>query len=200
MKWLAAFFLLGAMACSSGTTASGPKPSSVSQLQSPTASAFPAASSTPGAQAGDISGTPSPSPGPTPSTGPSPSPSPSTPTQSTFAVLVDLFAGGSSYNIALVGADGRVIARAPGTKRSYIADAIELPYVNASEIARLLSRRRSERSATSRRTARRAWRHPCRAAPSSMPPSQSPRTTLGSPWRCSTTRSARLRSRCTWRT
>ena len=87
---------------------------------------------TPSAQAGDTSGTPSASPGPTPSTGPSPSPSPSQSPQPTFAVLVDLFAGGNSYNIALVGADGRVVARTPGAKRSYIADAIELPYVNAS--------------------------------------------------------------------
>lgn len=123
MRWLAALFLLGAMACSSGTTASAPTPSSGGQLQSAPATALPAASATPSAQGGGTSGLQPPSPSPTPSPAATPP---------AFAVLVDLFAGGNSYNIALAGADGRVVARARGAKRSHIADAIELPYVNAS--------------------------------------------------------------------
>jgi len=46
--------------------------------------------------------------------------------------MVDLFAGGNSYNLALVGADGKVAARAHAAERSPIADAIELPYAMAS--------------------------------------------------------------------
>ena len=49
-----------------------------------------------------------------------------------LAVLVDLFAAAGSYNIALVGADGHVAARASAQTRSVIADSIELPYVSAS--------------------------------------------------------------------
>jgi len=51
----------------------------------------------------------------------------------TYAVLVDLFAGCKAYDIALAGADARVVARLHATKRSDIADAIELPYVSVSK-------------------------------------------------------------------
>ena len=47
-------------------------------------------------------------------------------------MLVDLFAGGNSYNLALVRVDGKVVATARAAKRSEIADASELPYVSAS--------------------------------------------------------------------
>jgi hypothetical protein len=47
-------------------------------------------------------------------------------------VLVDLFASSSSYDIALVGADGTVAARTHAATRSPIADAIELPYAMSS--------------------------------------------------------------------
>jgi hypothetical protein len=60
-----------------------------------------------------------------------PSPGPLSLPQS-LAVLVDLFAGPNVYNIALVAADGRVVATASGALRSAIADAAELPYVSAS--------------------------------------------------------------------
>lgn len=46
--------------------------------------------------------------------------------------MVDLFAGGNAYDIALVAVDGRVVARAHAQKRTVIADASELPYVSAS--------------------------------------------------------------------
>ncbi|GAC1511499.1 MAG: hypothetical protein NVS1B3_14670 [Candidatus Dormibacteraceae bacterium] len=68
---------------------------------------------------------------------PSPSPSPAlpatTPGPPEYAVLLDLFAGGSSYNLALAGADARVVATAHAAKRSDIADAAELPYVSVSK-------------------------------------------------------------------
>jgi hypothetical protein len=50
-----------------------------------------------------------------------------------FAVLVDLFAGGNFYNVALAGGDARVVARAQGAKRTEIEDAVELPYVSVSK-------------------------------------------------------------------
>jgi hypothetical protein len=50
-----------------------------------------------------------------------------------YAVLLDLFAGGGSYNLALVGGDGAVVARAHAAERTKIADAVELPYAMASK-------------------------------------------------------------------
>jgi hypothetical protein len=115
---------LGALACSCGPTASVPTPSSAGQVTPAGVSASPSASALPGALGGATSS------GPTPSPGPSASPSPGA--RTSFAALIDLFAAGSFYNIALIGADGRVAARTSGVKRSPIADAIELPYVMAS--------------------------------------------------------------------
>ena len=110
--------LLAAVACSSGPTASVPTPPS-GKLATPIASAAPVASATPSALGGGTSTVPTPSP--TASKPPS------------YAVLVDLFAGGNSYNLALVGGDGVVAARAQASERSLIADAIELPYAMASK-------------------------------------------------------------------
>jgi hypothetical protein len=50
-----------------------------------------------------------------------------------YAVLVDLFAGCNSYDVALARTDSMVVARAHAAKRSDIADAIELPYVSVSK-------------------------------------------------------------------
>ena len=46
--------------------------------------------------------------------------------------MVDLFAGGAAYDIALVSVAGRVVTRAHALKRTPIPDASELPYVSAS--------------------------------------------------------------------
>jgi hypothetical protein len=58
-------------------------------------------------------------------------PSPSRLPQS-LAVLVDLFAAKGGYSIALVAADGSVVARTTAQTRSVIGDAAELPYVSTS--------------------------------------------------------------------
>jgi hypothetical protein len=50
-----------------------------------------------------------------------------------LAVMVDLFAGGGSYDLGLVSFDGHVVARAHAQRRSTISDASELPYVSASD-------------------------------------------------------------------
>ena len=122
MRWQAALVLLGAIACSCGSTASAPASSSGSHA-SPVAAVSPAATATPSALGGATSGRTS---------SPSPSASPNPVTETSFAVLVDLFAAGTSYNIALVGPNGRVAARTSGAKRSPIVDSIELPYAMAS--------------------------------------------------------------------
>jgi len=49
-----------------------------------------------------------------------------------MAVLVDLFTGTGTYDIAIVAGDGSVVARAHPKKRTPILDAAELPYVSAS--------------------------------------------------------------------
>jgi hypothetical protein len=97
VKWLPALLLLGVIACSSETTSAPPPPANASAAVSPTASA-PPSSPTPTVQSGmpDVA-----------------QPSPSAPDQlppaaPTHAVLVDLFAGGNSYDVAVVGADARV--------------------------------------------------------------------------------------------
>jgi hypothetical protein len=126
MRWLAAVALLCAMACSPSPTAQAPRTSSTAQTQTDSPTAPPADSAI-------DSPSPSPSPAPTPIPTPTPTASPSpAAAPPTYAVLVDLFAGGSFYNVALVGADGRVVARAHAAKRSLVPDAIELPYVNSS--------------------------------------------------------------------
>ena len=61
-----------------------------------------------------------------------PVPTSSVPAQPHYAVMVDLFPGGDSYNVALVGVGGEVVARTRAAKRTRIADSIELPYVSAS--------------------------------------------------------------------
>jgi hypothetical protein len=118
MRWLAALMLTVALACACGAIASAPPRPGVAQ-GSPAASASPAPTATPSTQGGSISA-------------PSPSPRPNTTTPSSLAVLVDLFAGTGSYNIALVGPDANVVARTHGATRSPIADAIELPYAMTS--------------------------------------------------------------------
>jgi len=113
MRWLAALILLAAVGCSAVTTASAP---------TPPPSAGPSQSA--GSTAATITrATPSPSPNPLRTATAAPS----------FAVLLDLFAGVNSYDLVLVGADGRVAARVSGAKRSAIDDAIELPYASASK-------------------------------------------------------------------
>jgi len=63
---------------------------------------------------------------------PSPSPAPSSTPAHGYAVLVDLFSSGTTYDLTLVAGDGKVVATAQPAKRSPIADALELPYVSAS--------------------------------------------------------------------
>jgi hypothetical protein len=46
--------------------------------------------------------------------------------------MVDLFSTQTGYDIGLVSASGRVVARTHGHPRSFINDALELPYVSAS--------------------------------------------------------------------
>ena len=70
--------------------------------------------------------------GSTDAASPSPQETPQKIAQHSYAVLLDLFATPGSYNIALAGASGRVVARATATQRTSIDDAIELPYVSAS--------------------------------------------------------------------
>ncbi len=68
------------------------------------------------------------------STPPAPSPVAGLPPASapSYAVLVDLFAGSGAYDIAVVSSSGAVVARAHPRQRSAISDALELPYVSAS--------------------------------------------------------------------
>jgi hypothetical protein len=122
MKWLLALVLLGAIACSSPNMGSVPTPSNAGTSQSAAATA-PPNSPTPTAQSGGASGVDqsSPSPGTSPAGA------------TTYAVLVDLFAGGNSYNVAVVGGNAQVVASAHAAKRSGITDAIELPYVGVSK-------------------------------------------------------------------
>ena len=103
---LPAVVLLAATACGSAPTGAVPAPSNVSASEPASASARPSATSSPTSTAQSAA--------------------------TAYVVLVDLFAAGSSYNIALAGADARVVARVQAAKRSEIADAIELPYVSAS--------------------------------------------------------------------
>src|SRR2546422_2361862 len=124
MRWLLPLMLLGALACSSGSTGSVTTPKSAGHLQSAATTEHPAASPTPSGLGGGTTEASTPSSSPSPSTGPK--------TKLSYAVLVDLFAGGNSYNVALVGADGGVAARAHAAERSPISDAIELPYAMAS--------------------------------------------------------------------
>lgn len=89
-----------------------------------------------GAQASGARTEPSPTqpdvipPGSTPATSPVASlPLTSAPS---YAVLVDLFAGSGAYDIAVVSSSGAVVAHAHPNQRSVISDALELPYVSAS--------------------------------------------------------------------
>ena len=124
MRWLLPLVLIAAISCSSPGSASAPSPVG---SRSPSASAKLPASPTPTAAAGGTAeGTQS-------SPSPNPTPSPIFSPTLALAVLVDLFAGGNSYNLALVRVDGKVAARASATKRSEIADASALPYVSASK-------------------------------------------------------------------
>lgn len=122
MKLLAALALVVVAACTATPIASLPSPSSVGGSQpSPTEVAT---TPEPAGQAGGGS-TVEPSPSPSP-------PAPAPVAKPAFAVLVDLFPGGVSYDIAIVGSDGQVVARAHAHKRSTINDASELPYVSTS--------------------------------------------------------------------
>ena len=114
MRSLLLLAVVGLVACSS-PAASVP---SASTNQSPSAAPTisPLASASPGIGGTEVS----------------PSPSPTAPAVLSYAVLVDLFASVGSYAIAMVGSDGRVVARATAAKRSDIADSIELPYVSVS--------------------------------------------------------------------
>jgi hypothetical protein len=69
-----------------------------------------------------------------PESTPAPSPVAGLPSASasSYAVLVDLFAGSGAYDIAVVSSSGAVAARAHPKQRSAISDALELPYVSAS--------------------------------------------------------------------
>jgi hypothetical protein len=49
-----------------------------------------------------------------------------------YAVLVDLFSATETYDLAIVAGNAKVAVRAHPAKRSAIADALELPYVSAS--------------------------------------------------------------------
>src|SRR6266699_2043359 len=110
MRWLLALMLFGAVACSSASTGSVITPSSAGHLQPRPTTELPAATPTPSAMGGGTTEVSTPPSSPSPSTGPKTHPS--------YAVLVDLFAGGNYYNVALVGADGGVAARAHAAQRS----------------------------------------------------------------------------------
>jgi hypothetical protein len=91
-------------------------------------------SSVPGSVASG-SRTSSPASGPrlsSPTAGATAAPSPVPHSKSTFAVLVDLFAGPDTYDLSIVASDGRVVASAHPHKRTPIPHALELPYVNTS--------------------------------------------------------------------
>ena len=98
MRWLPAVVLICATACAQVGTNTQPTPSG-----SPVASTF------------------RPVPGVTPLATPTPQPVKS------MAVLVDLFTGTGTYDIAIVAGDGSVVARAHPKKRTPIQDAAELP-------------------------------------------------------------------------
>jgi hypothetical protein len=121
MKWAAVLAVIFAVACGSASTASAPMPAASGRLPSASASGLVSSASPTGQGGGTSTAEPT-----------TPSPAPGTPRAATFAVLLDLFAGGNAYNVALVGVDGRVAARAHAQLRSAIRDASELPYVNAS--------------------------------------------------------------------
>jgi hypothetical protein len=116
MKTPAALALLVVAACGAAPAVSQTTPST-NQPQATTSRQVRAAVS-PSAQAGGGGALQQPTPAAAPS--------------SVLAVMVDLFAGGNAYDIALVAVDGRVVARAHAQKRTAIADASELPYVSAS--------------------------------------------------------------------
>lgn len=105
MRWLATALVVCATACGQAV-ATSPQPTTAPA--SPVASGF------------------VPVPGVTPLASPTP------PAVTSLAVLVDLFTGTSSYDIALVAGDGRVVAREHPGKRTPIDDAAQLPYVSAS--------------------------------------------------------------------
>ncbi|GAC1691158.1 MAG: hypothetical protein PVS2B1_13760 [Candidatus Dormibacteraceae bacterium] len=113
-----ALLLLGVIACAPETTATLPTPSTTPSAESPSTSPQPPVQ-------GGMPGAAQPSSSPPAVSGPPPATS--------YAVLVDLFAGGNSYNVALAGGDARVVARAQAAKRTEIADAVELPYVSVSK-------------------------------------------------------------------
>lgn len=46
--------------------------------------------------------------------------------------MVDLFRTSGTYDLTVVGGDGRVVSEANGDQRSAIADALELPYISTS--------------------------------------------------------------------
>src|SRR2546422_3690496 len=120
MRWLVVLLFLVA-GCSNQPAAVHRTPSStISTESSPTPSESPGES-----MAAPPSETPAPS---TPAPPPSPAASPAAPSAPSYAALVDLFARGGGYDIALVSASGEVVARAQPTQRSSILDAIELPY------------------------------------------------------------------------
>jgi hypothetical protein len=116
MRWPVLVVLLGLSACSQSASAVNPTPSAVSRI---TPASVPPASSSPASGADQAAVSPdaaTPAPNPT-----------------TLAVMVDLFAGTNTYDVALVSVDGRVVAKAHAQQRSTIQDASELPYVNASD-------------------------------------------------------------------
>jgi hypothetical protein len=127
VKLLAVLVLVGAAACTSVST--GSTPTLTPGDTSPAATA-PATSPAPTAE-GNGTGVPQPTATPT-ATLPAATPTSTAGPVRAMAVLVDLFAGGNSYNVALVGADGTVVARTQAAKRSVINDASELPYVMTS--------------------------------------------------------------------
>ena len=125
MKRLVALVVLLAAACAPLPTASQSSPTTQSQASSAEATSHTAGTSpVPTGAAGGGSGAGQPSPAAVPS--------PAASKGSEFAVLVDLFAATGSYDITIVGADAKVVARAHAAKRTVIADAAELPYVSTS--------------------------------------------------------------------
>ncbi len=115
MRRLAALLFVLAVACSTAPAVSQTTPSAGAGA---TSSQRAEASASPSARVGGGGSLQNPTPNAQP--------------PSTLAVLVDLFPGGGSYNIALVAYNGRVVARAHAQQRTPIPDASELPYVSAS--------------------------------------------------------------------
>jgi hypothetical protein len=113
MRLLAALACLAVAACAPGPVAS----TTPSAGSSPSTPQHAPATVSPSAGAAGGGSLQNPSPNPLPSG---------------FAVLVDLFPGGNAYDVALVAADGRVAATTHARKRSLIPEALELPYVSAS--------------------------------------------------------------------